>query len=455
MTLHSADPRGIGGLLNLGVRRRFRVCCKLTTVGMFSAFSVFKQRNHRQDAMAISYQSRFFLFWRQQWHRWQQQWQRQQWQVESTLSGVWQLITGILAHFWQQGLAQLRGTPQAPRLGASQPPAADTAIQAVSAALHLTVAENRALTLQVMPLPRRRPWWGRLLSVFRPRLAATAETGLAPREPCYLACDRANRSLVLLSAGGAPLKTLTPQEQQWVEQRIYYELASYFQQVRQWYRQHHRRRWWRLPTKKAAPPCLTAQFLAQLRISPTPTMALKVEVPALAPWARLWQQLPLFRRGSLSPVRVQGIASQLATRELVLIGSDQSILYTFTAQQQQQILAWIEQHLNPLPQPFHHWLSQAAYWLAGLSPLPPASAPLLAATEPVPTLPTLIPEAISCSSPTALTLDPEQVILDVEAALIGYELHWFEQLLLWCDRLFLWLENWIAAIVAWLKQRFS
>ncbi|XFA73704.1 hypothetical protein RYO59_001954 [Thermosynechococcaceae cyanobacterium Okahandja] len=408
--------------------------------------------------MAVSYQSRFFLFWRQQWHRWQQQWQRQQWQVESTLSGVWQLITGIFTYLWQQGLPQLKGSQHQARLAGSSCPPADSALQAVSAAIQLCRNDHHPLTVQLRPLPRRRSWWQRL---FPPLNPPVPEGALTTQEPCYLACDRHHRSFILLTSTGTPLKTLTPEEQQRVEQRIYYELACYFQRLRQWYRQRHHRRRWHLPGQSTVPACLTTQFLQQLRVTSAPASVLSVEVPALSPLGQLWQRwrsrLPLVRRGALSQVRVQGIASQLENRAIVLIGTDQSILYTFSAEQQQQILAWIERHLSPLQASTQHWLSHVSYWLAGVSPLRPS--PLLAATEPLPALPSLVSDA--AATPLTVTprgmdvMDSDRRVVDVEAAFVGYELHWFEVLLLWCDRLLLWIEERLMAFVNWLKGRLN
>ncbi|WP_448534716.1 hypothetical protein [Parathermosynechococcus lividus] len=408
--------------------------------------------------MAISYQSRFFLFWRRQWQHWQHQWQRQRWQVESTLSGVVQVIAGLLSQVWQQGLPQLRSTM--PRLlhrlrPASSPPAADLATQAVTAALALHPQENHTLMLHLAPLPRRVPWWQRLFSPVR---QPTPETALGQRQPFYLACDVHARSLMLVDTAAVPLKIFTPQEQQQIEQRIYYELACYYQQVRQWYRRHHRGR---LRQQNAPRQCLAGTFLNQLTVTATVT-GLTVEVPALSPLAQLWQRWQLRLGGlgqrSLARVRVQGIASQLQTGEMVLIGSDNSILYTLTPQQRQRVLAWIEQHLNPSTAilPLYDWLSRASYWLAGLQPpsFSAATSPLLAATDSMPARPNLLSASLP-SLPTIASppINADPLIVEVEAAFVGYELHWLEKLLLWCDRLLLWLETQLIAAGRWLLPR--
>ncbi|BCX13347.1 MAG: hypothetical protein KatS3mg067_2285 [Thermosynechococcus sp.] len=108
--------------------------------------------------MAVSYQSRFFSFWRQQWQRWQQRWQRQQWQIESTLSGTLQVIGSILAQFWQQRVPQLLGTVSQmhqrllPKPTAAPP--ADEALLTVMSALSLTPGEDQSWVVAIAPIAR-------------------------------------------------------------------------------------------------------------------------------------------------------------------------------------------------------------------------------------------------------------------------------------------------------------
>lgn len=434
--------------------------------------------------MAVSYQSRFFNFWRRQWQYWQQQWQRQKWQVESTLSGTLQVIGAILAQFWQRGLPQLMGTVSQVRQRLlpkpTAAPPADEALLRVMSALSLTGGEDEALAVAIAPLARPLPWWQRWLAPlhrwFHPpsKTLLPQDTPLAQRQPFYLACDRIAKSLLIVDEAARPLKVFTAAEQQHIEQRITYALAVYYQRLRQWYRRRHHWLWgWRERSLKAGSTpqfCLVGTFLAQLQL--TGTGEGDLALPPLSPlgaaiqWVR--SHLPLRRKNPLSLRRVQGIATLLGTQQMVLIGSDNEILYTLSPAQQAQVLAWIERHLHPFKLPFRNWLSQLSYWLGGVQPPLGAAvnSPLLAATDPLPVFSpgeTLLrlgstSTAHLLQAETAATgvhLNPEQLILDVDAALIGYELHWFERLLLWCDRLFLWIEEHLIGWGRWLLQQWQ
>ncbi|HIK24726.1 MAG TPA: hypothetical protein IGP91_02480 [Thermosynechococcus sp. M46_R2017_013] len=436
--------------------------------------------------MAVFYQSRFFNFWRQQWQYWQQQWQRQKWQVASTLSGTLQVIGAILAQFWQRGLPQLMGSVSQvhqrllPKPTAA--PAADAALLSVMSALFLTGGEDESLAVAIAPIARPLPWWRRWIAPLQgwrqpqPKTRPSQEAPLAQRQPFYLACDRAAKFLLIVDEAARPLKVLTAAEQQHIEQRIAYALAVYYQHVRQWYRRRHHWLWgWRERSLKASSTprfCLVETFLAQLQLTGTEggDLALPPMSPLKAAIQWLRSRLPFRRKNPLSPRRVQGIATLLGTQQMVLVGSDNEILYTLSPAQQAQVLAWIERHLNPFKLPFQDWLSQLSYWLGGVQPPlgTAVNSPLLAATNP---LPVFSPgEALlqlgSASSPLAhalqsetatpsVHLNPEQLILDVDAALIGYELHWFERLLLWCDRLFLWIEEHLIGLGRWLLQQWQ
>lgn len=442
--------------------------------------------------MAVSYQSRFLSFWRQQWQRWQQQWQRQKWQLESTLSGTLQVIGAILAQFWQQGLPQLMGTvsQMSQRLLPNPPaaPPADEALLTVMSALSLTAGDDESLVVAIAPIARPLPWWQRWIAPlqrwFQPQSQTlpSADAPLAQRQPFYLACDRTAKSLLLVDDAARPLKIFTATEQQQIEQRIAYALAVYYQHVRQWYRRRHHWLWgWQERSLKAGaspPSCLVGNFLGQLQL--TGTGVADLSLPPVSPLAAalhwLRSRLPFGRKNTLCQVQVQGIATLLETQQMVLIGTDNTILYTLNPAQQAQVLAWIERHLNPFKLPFPDWLSQLSYWLGGFQPpaVAAVNSPLLAATDPLPafspvdTLLSLGSSADSLAhsppSETAATSvqpnpevhpNPEQLILDVDAALIGYELHWFERLLLWCDRLFLWIEEHLIRLGRWLLQQWQ
>ncbi|MFN4280340.1 hypothetical protein [Thermosynechococcus sp.] len=436
--------------------------------------------------MAVSYQSRFFSFWRRQWQRWQQQWQRQKWQVESTLSGTLQLIGAILAQVWQRGLPQLMGTLSQMRQrllpNPTAAPPADEALLSVMSALSLTAGEDGAWGVAIAPIPRPLPWWQRWIAPlqrgFQPqsKTLPPMDASLAQRQPFYLACDRAAKSLLLVDEAARPLKVFTPPEQQQIEQRIAYALACYYQHFRQWYRRRHHWLWgWQKRSLKAGSnlqPCLVATFLGQLELTGTGEGDLALPpVSPLAAVLRWWRSRFSFgRKNTLSQVQVQGIATLLETQQIVLIGTDNTILYTLSPAQQAQVLAWIERHLDPRKLPFPDWLSQLSYWLGGFQPpvLTAVNSPLLAATDPLPVfspVETLLslgsasaPFAHSSQSETAAISvhpNPEQLILDVDAALIGYELHWFERLLLWCDRLFLWIEEHLIRFGRWLWQQWQ
>ncbi|URR36527.1 hypothetical protein NBE99_05165 [Thermosynechococcus sp. HN-54] len=436
--------------------------------------------------MAVSYQSRFFSFWRQQWHRWQQQWQRQKWQVESTLSGTLQVIGAILAQFWQRGLSQLMGTVSQMRQRLlpkpTVAPPADEALLSVMSALSLTAGEDKSLAVAIAPIARPLPWWQRWITTvqrwFQPqsKTLPPQNAPLAQRQPFYLACDRTAKSLLIVDEAAHPLKVFTTAEQQQIEQRIAYALAVYYQHVRQWYRRRHHWFWgWQERFFKAGvkpQSCLVGTFLGQLQL--TGTREGDLALPSVSPLATalrwLRSRLPFGGKNTLSQVRVQGIATLLETQQMVLIGSDNTILYTLSPAQQAQVLAWIERHLNPCKLPSRDWLSQLSYWLGGFQPAAVAAvnSPLLAAMDPLPVfspVDTLLslgsaaaPLAHSSPSETAATSvhpNPEQLILDVDAALIGYELHWFERLLLWCDRLFLWIEEHLIRLGRWLLQQWQ
>ncbi|BAY50866.1 hypothetical protein NIES2134_115540 [Thermostichus vulcanus NIES-2134] len=436
--------------------------------------------------MAVSYQSRFFTFWRQQWQRWQQRWQRQQWQVESTLSGTLQVIGSILAQFWQRRVLQLLGTVSQmgqrllPKPTAAPP--ADEALLTVMAALSPTAGEDQSWLVAIAPIARPLTWWQRWIAPWQrwfqspSKTLPAADAPLAQRPPFYLACDRAAKSLLLVDEAARPLKRFTPTEQQQIEQHIAYALAVYYQHVRQWYRRRHHWLWgWWERSLKAGPnppSCLVATFLGQLQF--TGTHAGDLVLPSASPLAAavrwLRSHLPSGCKKTLSQVQVQGIATLLETQQMVLIGTDNTILYTLSPAQQAQALAWIERHLHPFKLPFQDWLSQLSYWLGGFQPpaVAAVNSPLLAATDalpvfsPVDTLLSLgstsAPVAHSAPSETAATRihpNPGQLILDVDAALIGYELHWFERLLLWCDRLFLWIEEHLMRLGRWLLQQWQ
>lgn len=437
--------------------------------------------------MAVSYQSRFFSFWRQQWQRWQQQWQRQKWQVESTLSGTLQVIGAILAQFWQRGLPQLMGTVSQMRQRflpkATAAPPADEALLSVMSALSLRQGDDESWVVAIAPIARPLPWWQQWIAPlqrwFQPqsKTLPPQDAPLAQRQPFYLACDRAAKSLLLVDEAARPLKIFTVAEQQQIEQRIAYALAMYYQHVRQWYRRRHHWLWgWQERSLKAGSnpqSCLVGTFLGQLQLTGTREgdLALPPVSPLAAALRWLRSCLPFGRKNTLSQVQVQGIATLLETQQMVLIGTDNTILYTLSPAQQAQVLAWIERHLNPFKLPFPDWLSQLSYWLGGFQPpvLTAANSPLLAATDPLPVfspVDTLLslgsgsaPLAHSSpsetSSATSVNVNPEQLILDVDAALIGYELHWFERLLLWCDRLFLWIEEHLIRFGRWLLQQWQ
>ncbi|MFN3679760.1 hypothetical protein [Thermosynechococcus sp.] len=436
--------------------------------------------------MAVSYQSRFFNFWRRQWQYWQQHWQRQQWQLESTLKGRLQIIGAILAQFWQRGLPQLMGSVSQMRqrllLKPTTAPPADEALLSVMSALSLTKGEDESWGVAIAPIPRPLPWWQRWIAPwqrwFQPqsKRLMPSKAPLAQRQPFYLACDRTAKSLLLVDEAAHPLKIFTAAEQQQIEQHIAYALAVYYQHLRQWYRRRHHWLWgWQERSLKAGSKpssCLVASFLGQLQL--TGTSEGDLVLPTVSPLATVlrWlrSRLPFGRKNTLSQGQVQGIATLLETQQMVLIGTDNTILYTLSPAQQAQVLAWIERHLNPCKLPFPEWLSQLSYWLGGFQPLGVAAvnSPLLAATaslpvfSPVETLLSLGSRADSLAhSPpsetvaTSVDRNPEQLILDVDAALIGYELHWFERLLLWCDRLFLWLEEQLIRFGRWLLQQWQ
>ncbi|HIK35557.1 MULTISPECIES: hypothetical protein [unclassified Thermosynechococcus] len=427
--------------------------------------------------MAVSYQSRFFNFWRQQWQRWQQQWQRQKWQVESTL----QVIGAILAQFWQRGLPQLMGSVSQMRQRLlpkpTAAPPADEALLSVMSALSLTKGDDESWVVAIAPIARSLTWWQRWIAPwqrwFQPqsKTLAPQDAPLAQRQPFYLACDRAEKSLLLVDEAACPLKTFTATEQQQIEQHIAYALAVYYQHVRQWYRRRHHWLWgWQQRSLKAGsnpPSCLVGNFLGQLQL--TGTSEGDLVLPRVSPLAAVlhWlrSRLPFGRKNTLSQVRVQGIATLLGTQQMVLIGTDNTILYTLNPTQQAQVLAWIERHFNPFKLPFQDWLSQLSYWLGGFSAV---TSPLLAATDPLPVFSPVEPllslgrssDSLAHSPPsetaaTSVHPNPEQLILDVDAALIGYELHWFERLLLWCDRLFLWIEEHLIRLGRWLLQQWQ
>lgn len=435
--------------------------------------------------MAISYQSRFLSFWRQQWQRWQQQWQRQQWQLESTLSGTLQIIGALLAQFWQRGLPQLMGSvSQMSQRLLPKPtgaPPADEALLSVMSALSLTAGEDESLVVAIAPLTRPLTWWQRWIAPLQrwfqqpeAKTLAPADTALAQQRPFYLACDRATKSLLMVDNAAHPLKIFTAAEQQQIEQHIAYALACYYQHVRQWYRRRHHWFWgWQERLLKAGSPppsCLVATFLGQLQW--TGTGAGDLALPPVSPLAAaarwLRSRLPFGCKNALSAV--QGIATLLETQQMVLIGSDNEILYSLTPAQEAQVLAWIERHLNPFKPPLSDWLSQLSYWLGGCQPpvLTAVNSPLLAATEPLPVFSPVAAllslgsgsETLAHGQPsetcaTSVHLNSEQLILDVDAALISYDLHWFERLLLWCDRLFLWIEEHLIRWGRWLLQQWQ
>ncbi|RMH67311.1 MAG: hypothetical protein D6676_02640 [Cyanobacteria bacterium J003] len=436
--------------------------------------------------MAVSYQSRFFSFWRQQWQRWQQRWQRQQWQIESTLSGTLQVIGSILAQFWQRRVPQLLGTVSQmhqrllPKPTATPP--ADEALLTVMSALSLTPGEEQSWVVAIAPIARPLTWWQRWMAPWQrwfqppPKTLPSAAAPLAQRPPVYLACDRAAKSLLLVDEAARPLKIFTPTEQQQIEQHIAYALAVYYQHVRQWYRRRHHWFWrcWERSLKADSnpPSCLVATFLGQLQL--TGNREEDLVLPSASPLAAavrwLRSRLPSGRKNTLSQVRVQGIATLLETQQMVLIGTDNTILYILSPAQQAQALAWIERHLHPFKLPFQDWLTQLSYWLGGfqLPAVATANSPLLAATDPLPvfspvdtllslgsTAAPFTPSSPSETAATSVDPNPEQLILDVDAALIGYELHWFERLLLWCDRLFLWIEEQLIRLGRWLLQQWQ
>ncbi|QSF48651.1 hypothetical protein [Thermosynechococcus sp. TA-1] len=436
--------------------------------------------------MAVSYQSRFLSFWQQQWHRWRQHWQRQLWQIESSLSGTLQVIGAILAQVWQRGLPQLMGSVSRMRQRLlAQPtaaPSADEALLTVMSALSLTKGEDDSWVVAIAPIARPLPWWQRWIATvqrwFQPqsKTLPPQDAPLAQRQPFYLACDRAAKSLLLVDEAARPLKIFTATEQRQIEQRIAYALAVYYQHLRQWYRRRHHWLWgWQQRSLKAGsnpPSCLVGNFLRQLQL--TGASEGDLVLPPVSPLAAVFHwlrsRLPFGRKNTLSQVRVQGIATLLETQQMVLIGSDNEILYTLTPAQQAQVLAWIQRHLNPFKLPFPDWLSQLSYWLGGFQPpvVAAVNSPLLAATDPLPVfspVETLLSlgsrsDSLAHSPPsetaaTSVPPNPEQLILDVDAALIGYELHWFERLLLWCDRLFLWIEEHLIRFGRWLLQQWQ
>ncbi|MFN4194931.1 MAG: hypothetical protein ACK4HM_03770 [Thermosynechococcus sp.] len=431
--------------------------------------------------MAVSYQSRFFNFWRRQWQYWQQHWQRQQWQLESTLKGRLQIIGAILAQFWQRRLPQLMGSVSQMRqrllLKPTTAPPADEALLSVMSALSLTKGEDESWGVAIAPIARPLPWWQRWIAPWQRWFQPQSKTlppqnaPLAQPQPFYLACDRAAKSLLLVDEAAHPLKIFTAAEQQQIEQHIAYALALYYQHLRQWYRRRHHWLWgWQERSLKAGSKpssCLVASFLGQLQL--TGTSEGDLVLPTVSPLATVlrWlrSRLPFGRKNPLSQGQIQGIATLLETQQMVLIGADNTILYTLSPAQQAQVLAWIERHLTPIKP---DWLSQLSYWLGGFQPplLRAVNSPLGVATDSLPVFSPVetlargaaVPFAHSSQSETTATSihpHPEQLVLDVDAALIGYELHWFERLLLWCDRLCLWLEEQLIRFGRWLLQQWQ